>query len=239
MDIHDHLLGGSSDNFWFAGKRGLIDILLCRAGLPQNAKILNIGVGTGDDLAVIKKHGAVYGLDIDQRALDVIPDGLLIQKVLGDVCSIPFPDNFFDCVVAFDVLEHVKNDVLAAQEIRRVLKPGGSFVATVPAFPFLFSKHDVVLQHVRRYTFKQFRALLSKQCDILSQGYWMFFLFGMVVFQRLILEKLRPSSQIHQRVPRVVNALFLKILSLENWLIAHKIKLPIGTSLWAMCRKNR
>ncbi len=239
MDIHDHLLGGSSDNFWFIGKRGLIDVLLRRVVLPPDAKILNIGVGTGDDLAVIKKYGSVYGLDIDPRALDLIPDGFLTEKVQGDVCAIPYPDNSFDCVVAFDVLEHIKDDVLAVHEIQRVLRPGGSFVATVPAFPFLFGKHDVVLHHFRRYRRKQFYTLLRKHFNTITLGYWMFFLFGCIAFQRLVLEKLRPSAPSHQRLPRFINALFVKILAVENWLISKHIKLPIGSSLWAVCKKSR
>ncbi|MFN8559703.1 MAG: methyltransferase domain-containing protein [Dehalococcoidia bacterium] len=65
--------------------------------------------------------------------------------------ELPFAERVFDAVLALDVIEHVEDDVALLREARRVLRPGGIVVLTVPALPWLWSDHDVVNHHYRRY----------------------------------------------------------------------------------------
>jgi ubiquinone/menaquinone biosynthesis C-methylase UbiE len=111
-------------------------------------RILNIGAGAGDDLPVIGSFGKVTVIDVDEKALDMIPEGACEEKMPGDACALPFEDNTFDLAVAFDVLEHIEDDVKAVAELNRVLKTGGRFIFSVPANQSLFSSHDRALARI-------------------------------------------------------------------------------------------
>ena len=76
------------------------------------------------------KHGEAIGLDRELRSFHLSMDRPYRHRVVSTADTLPFADDSFDAVVALDVLEHLDDDVAAAKEIRRVLKPGGRF-ATV------------------------------------------------------------------------------------------------------------
>ena len=234
MDYRDHQAGVDGQHFWFKGKNKLINYLLSQACKSKDAKILNVGVGTGEDLGTIKKFGSVYVLDIDQQALDMISEYLVVEKKMADVCAIPYPDNSFDLVVAFDVMEHVQNDQKMADEIYRILKPGGTFVFTVPAFNFLYSGHDQVLHHFRRYNKKMIRPVMEKFTKI-SLGYWFFFLFLPAAANRLMNKKSTSLSMF--RLPDWINAFFYQVLNLEIWLLKKGIGFPFGLTLYGIYKK--
>ena len=134
MDIRDYQAGATGEFFWFKAKEQLIEVLLNKLNCEKRLKVLNVGAGTGDDLSVIKRFGEIHAVDIDPKALELIPKKLVVEKKACDICSMPYPDCFFDLVVAFDVLEHIETDTEAVNEIGRVLKPNGFFIFTVPAF---------------------------------------------------------------------------------------------------------
>ena len=79
MDYIDFVAGQTGENFWFKGKRELIDILM-RNITGKDLKILNIGAGTGADLEVLTKYGNIYAIDINQLALDLIPENICFEK---------------------------------------------------------------------------------------------------------------------------------------------------------------
>lgn len=234
MDYRDHQAGVDGQHFWFKGKNLLINYLLSKASQFKNAKILNVGVGTGEDLGTIKKFGSVYVLDVDEQALDMIPEHAVVEKKMADVCAIPYPDNSFDIVVAFDVMEHVQNDQKMADEIYRILKPGGMFVFTVPAFNFLYSAHDQVLHHFRRYNKKMVRPVMKNFTKI-TLGYWFFFLFGPAAASRLINKKSASSSMF--KLPSWINSFFYQLLSFETWLLEHGLSFPFGLTLYGIYKK--
>lgn len=239
MDYRDYAAGASHQSFWFKGKLGLIKFLFSQSGVAavdaRSLKILNVGVGTGEDLALIARYGQVYAVDVEAQALALVPDSLAVEKTCADVCALPYEDNFFDVVVAFDVLEHIDDHEKAAREIQRVLKPGGYFLLTVPAFNWLFSSHDVTLHHYRRYTKKTLRPILSSFTRI-SLGYWFFLLFFPAALVRLLdrigLVKSKESWHVTK-----LDALFLKVITFENWLMKRGIRFPFGLTVYGMCRK--
>lgn len=233
MDYRDLEHGIRSDHFWFRGKRGLIKTLLEKAHLPQKASILNIGAGTGDDLAVISGFGSVHAVDCEQKALDRIDPALVTERRHCDATSLPYADGSFDVVVAFDVLEHINEDRAAVAEIMRVLKQGGALVFTVPAFGFLFSAHDRQLGHLRRYTKPMLRELMKGKFTSIWMGYWMFTLFPLLAASRLVQREARQAST--DAGP--LNGVFSLALSLENALIRLGLKLPVGSTIYGICRK--
>ena len=132
MDYRDIEAGATEDFCWFKAKLELIDILLAKAGIKNSAKILSAGCGIGREMEIIKEYGDIYAIDVDPGIIASLPDGLCIEKRVCDVCDTSlYPDNFFDAVVAFDLLEHCKDDTPAIKEIHRALKPNGLFVFTV------------------------------------------------------------------------------------------------------------
>lgn len=234
MDYRDLEQNIGSDHFWFRGKRGLIRILLEKAGLPRGASILNLGAGTGDDLEVMGAFGRIHAVDCEQAALDSIDPLLVAEKLLCDATRLPYPDASFDAAVAFDLLEHMEDDAAAVNEIARVLKPGGAFVFTVPAFGFLFSAHDRQLGHLRRYTKGMLRELLAPWFERFEMGYWMSTLFPFIASARIMEKKRGKASS----SAGPLNGLFSLALSMENRLIALGIKMPVGSTIYGVFRRK-
>lgn len=237
MDYRDHAAGQTADNFWFAAKRDLIRALLARAfGARRDLKILNMGAGTGDDLAVAREFGRVWVVDISPAALAVIPSGACEEARLADARELPYPDGMFDAVLSFDVFEHIDDAWRAAAEARRVLAPGGALLATVPAHPFLFGAHDRALGHFRRHTKSSFRALLSG-FDETHLFYW-----NSVLFLPAAMRRLRDRNAAAKvdvvRPPRLVNALLYRLMRVDDILIRRGISPPPGLSIASISRKG-
>jgi len=232
MDYEDLVMGAKKDHFWFRAKRDLIHILLSKSLTTQTNKILDVGAGTGEDIDVLRKFGSVYAIDVDQRSLDMISDSMVAEKKIADACNIPYADNTFDVVVAFDVLEHVKDDAKMVSEIQRVLKPGGKFIFTVPAFNFLYSEHDRKLKHFRRYSKSNIKNILKKLKRV-KLGYWFFMLFIPAALTRL-LSKYRAT----QCVPGFFNFVCFKIFCFENWLLSKGVPFPCGLSIFGIYEKK-
>ncbi|OGR88219.1 MAG: hypothetical protein A3A86_04295 [Elusimicrobia bacterium RIFCSPLOWO2_01_FULL_60_11] len=236
MDYRDAQTGTTKDYFWFEAKDGLIEVLFGKVKGQGPLKILNLGAGTGRDIEIVRRFGQVYVVDIDPRALDLIPDELVVEKKAVDARSLPYPDGFFDRVAAFDVLEHIEKDEEAIREIRRVLKKGGSFIFTVPAFPFLYSAHDKALDHFRRYDRRALEGQLSG-FDLIETGYWVCSLFPLIAAFRL-LKRNDPAPKVGLLpLPRAVDRLFFYLLKAENRLIEKGVHLPFGVTLYGICRK--
>src|SRR5690606_21084469 len=85
-----------------------------------------------------------------------------LATVRGDATALPAADESLDLVVAFDVLEHILDHDAAVGEVRRVLRPDGSFLVAVPADPRLWSAHDEAVDHVRRYTRATLTGVLER-----------------------------------------------------------------------------
>jgi SAM-dependent methyltransferase len=238
MDYKYYELGTDKGHFWFQARRELTRVLLNKIEAKSDAKILDIGSGIGDDISEINNFGHVYAMDIDQKTLDLIPEDLVVEKRIGDICNIPYEKNSFDIVISFDVLEHIKNDFKAVSEIKRVLKPGGSFVFTVPANRFIYSKHDEIEGHCRRYNKKMLKSLmLNNNLENLELGGWLCVMFPLAALYR-ILTKNRKNCGLYKPQSKILNFLFNRILSFENWVIKKGGKFPFGLSLYGICQKK-
>lgn len=234
MDCIDYESGRRCDGFWFRGKMNLIDIIMSK-NMKRRVKILNVGVGTGDDLRVLKKYGDNYVIDINKKAIDMIKRGLCVEKKVADACKMPFPNKTFDVVISFDVLEHIENDTKAVSEIHRVLKDGGKFIFGVPAFNFLFSSHDRALEHKRRYN-KPMLKKLMKDFSNARMFYWNASLFVPVAALRKA-RKNSPSAVDNPDFPKPINDLLYFLLSTESNLLKRGVQMPFGLSIVGICEK--
>ncbi|MBX9830396.1 class I SAM-dependent methyltransferase [Candidatus Babeliales bacterium] len=235
MDYRDYQAGASHEHFWFKAKPQFIRTLLEKIPQKLSQTILDIGAGTGEDVATLARFGNIYAVDIDQQALDMIPDSLVVEKKQADACALPYENATFDVVVAFDVLEHVEHDQKMVDEIFRVLKPGGYFVFTVPAYNMLFSAHDRELLHFRRYTKSSVHKLFRKFTK-LDAGYWFFLLFAPAALKRLM-SKNNPTSGMAM-LPPLLNSLCFSLLRFENWLLSKGLHFPCGLSVYGIYQKR-
>ena len=222
-----------------AGPRRILRSMIESAlGRARGGALLETGSGTGAMGQMFAQYGWFVGLDASWIALQlarVRVDCL----VAGRLESLPFVDRSFDAVFACDVLEHVERDASALLELRRICKPAGKLFLTVPAFQFLWSPHDEVNRHRRRYTKRQLAALLAAtnwRVDRLS--YFNTLLFPPIAGVRL-LGKLHPQrsgparSDLSRRVPRPVNAVLEAVFASERHLL-RRWNLPFGVSLLSL-----
>jgi SAM-dependent methyltransferase len=240
MDYNDVISGQTRDNFWSMGKCDLINMFLSlyskASAVGALPEILNIGAGVGDDLKAINVHGVVHVVDIDKRVLDLIPDDACFEKRVGDITCLPYNANTFDIVTCFDVFEHVKTDSIAFDEVYRVLKNGGLLVFSVPAYPCLYSSHDKMLIHYRRYSHSELLHQLRKfKPEFIS--YWNCFLFLPVALRRILNRNASPQENV-VALSRFQNLFFYRLLRFENQLLKLRIKFPFGLSIFGVCRKE-
>ncbi|WP_323099731.1 class I SAM-dependent methyltransferase [Intrasporangium sp. YIM S08009] len=147
------------EHWWYRERRHL----LARAitGLAPG-RAIDIGAAGGGNTRVLREHGW------DAVALEYGADGAAVAHerglatLRGDATNLPLASDSLDLVVAFDVLEHLQDDDAAVAEVRRILRPGGTYLVAVPADPRLWSSHDVAVDHVRRYTREGLVDLLDR-----------------------------------------------------------------------------
>ncbi len=229
--------------WWHKGRARIIESYLENtAAGPRKSKILNVGCGTGGTVTLLERYGVVDNVDTSDVALAFMKQGgyRRLTKVTGT--TLPFADKTYDLVVAFDVLEHIKDENKALREWSRVLKDTGAVVLTVPAYQWLWSGHDVALGHQRRYTIKRLVAA-AKQARLSAdkKSYAIVFSLPLVVGFRLlhsVWRKKDSATASYVRIPGWINTLFAGFLYAEARLHG-KVYFPAGTSVVAVFRKIR
>jgi SAM-dependent methyltransferase len=168
-------------HWWFASRTRAILGYLDRYVGPDgpNRRILDVGCGAGNMMHHLSHYGQVVGVDLYSKPLEVARQrGLDVQE--GSADDLPFDDQTFDVVTLLDVVEHVPNEHGVFAECRRVLKPGGKLLVTVPALMWLWSQNDVINAHQRRYTRAELNQKLERHgLRVLASSYNNFFLFPM------------------------------------------------------------
>ncbi|BAZ15505.1 hypothetical protein NIES4071_73770 [Calothrix sp. NIES-4071] len=223
-------------HWWFIGRRRILDKLILRLNLPENAKILEAGCGTGGNLLFLARHGQVEAMELEetarifanQRQVTTVKAGSLPDKI-------PFENEKYDLIVAFDVIEHLDDDVAALQALRNHLKCDGWLVLTVPAYQFLWSHHDDINHHRRRYRLKGLQQVVRKaDFTVHYSSYFNTFLFPVVAGVRTLQKLLRidNKSQISSdlNLPSVPINKFLTILFATERHLINKFRLPFGVS---------
>jgi SAM-dependent methyltransferase len=182
-----------TDHWWFAGRRLLFSHLIKRFGLPPNAEILDVGTSTGSNLRLLRDLGFdhVTGVDQSPEAIRFCAEKGLGLVRQGDIRALEFPDRRFDLVLATDIIEHVDDDLGALRELRRVLKPGGYLLLTVPAFTFLWGVQDEVSHHKRRYSLRNLlRIVRVAELSPQDHFYFNYLLFPLILAARRLMRTL-------------------------------------------------
>lgn len=227
-------------HWWFITRKNIvldfIDRYLTKGG---QKKVLDIGCGSGLMLNSLEEVGQTFGMDVSDEAISFskeIFNGRVEKGALPD--QLPYQEDFFDLITALDVIEHIDNDIDSIGAIRSLLLPGGKCIFTVPAYMFLWSPHDDVNQHKRRYTLQELNTkLVQAGFTVEKISYYNTLLFPVVFLVRMLNNVLKRDGASDLDMPgTVMNFVLKKIFGIEKYLL-RLLNLPFGVSVIAVVRK--
>jgi SAM-dependent methyltransferase len=237
--VFDRMAELDQVHWWFVARRRILETLIRRAvRLPAKARILEVGCGTGHNLAMLKKFGSVEASELDRSARAVAN-----KRLRGKVKEAKLPDlsmferNSYDLVALLDVLEHVPDDLASLRAIHRRLRPGGKLLLTVPANPWMWSAHDTAHHHFRRYTKGSLEELfLRSGLEVELLSYFNTLLYPLVAAARLVGKVTRSRSADDKLPGDLVNGVLERVFGFEAGLLG-RVPMPFGVSLVAIVRR--
>jgi len=243
---YQYMFEAEDHHWWYVGNREIfINILRSKNILKNSLRLLDAGCGTGGWLHLLKKSYNIIetGIDNHEIALDYAKSRPVpLNLVCGDINTYAFEKSSFDLITSFDVIYHREvNDELAVKNFHTCLKKNGHLLLTVPAYSFLFSRHDEVVHARKRYTKKQVRHLMENNgFEVVKISYCVCLLFPVALIKRLFdkIFSARDTEHNEVRLPSpFVNRIFLSIMLLENSLLKH-FSLPFGLSVLVLAKKT-
>jgi SAM-dependent methyltransferase len=236
-ELEDH-------HWWFQGRLRMVEGMYRRSIAPQLAtscpRLLDLGCGTGLFLQRRAGDSHALGVDASPEALRYCQRRGTLDVVRVDAAHLPFANASMDVVTAFDLTEHVSDDRALVEEIRRVLKPGGFLLATVPAHPVLWTGHDVSLHHRRRYRRCAFESLFPSgrwHTERMTAAFFLIFPLALLIrLGRRLAQPGHPARSDTGPAPAWLNALLGRLHAVEAaWLARYN--LPVGVSFITIRRK--
>lgn len=227
------------DYWWYVARSALLRSAL--AGyIDRPRRVLDVGSADGPSVGWLRGDWTTVSLDLDPR-------GLAEGGVCGSALALPFADESFDLVTAFDVIEHCEPESVVMNELVRVLRPGGRLLISVPAYQWAWSDHDVANGHHRRYTrARAVDAVQGAGLHVDRATYAFSSVFPLFAAERI-------ARRVRQRVdgrrvtgpadvvavpdlsPRVERAL-LRLAKVDERLLANR-DLPFGSSVFLAATK--
>lgn len=232
-------------HWWWNGMRRLYRVALHQF-LPPNPKryIIDIGCGFGANLPVLNPLGEVVGVDVELEALKAIESRPSLGLVQAHADALPFCAEAFDLIALLAVIEHLDDDILALRETYRVARPGAVQILLTSAFMLLWSHHDVVNNHRRRYRAHQLDARLKVAgWKVLLTSYVNVLVFPAALVVRLAQRWLKPTSTTINcdMGPDFgpFNRLLEWTLATEGTLTARwRLRMPFGVDLLSIAKRN-
>ncbi|WP_235296116.1 class I SAM-dependent methyltransferase [Portibacter marinus] len=230
------------EHWWFRARLEILSSMISnRIYKGKSLKILNAGVATGATSKMLESFGEVTSLEYDKDCCHFLKEELKMDVIQGSLTDLPFKDNSFDLVCAFDVIEHIQDDQKAVHEIKRVLKQDQKFFVTVPAYQFLWSEHDEVNYHFRRYTRTQLGKLFSEAgLRVNLKSYFNAILFPPIALVRT-LSKLLPNKNTESQENRsdfekytpgsLSDKVLYRIFKTERFFLKRGVRFPFGVSI--------
>jgi SAM-dependent methyltransferase len=210
-------------HWWFRGRRKIFVELLAHH-LPRSLDerppyIVELGAGTGGNLPALARLGRVLGVEPDAQGAEWARGKTGIEVVVDKLPECPsLPNGAFDAVGMFDVLEHIEDDRSALRRVGQLLRPDGVALLSVPAFNWLWTRHDETLHHFRRYTRVTLAAVVRDAgLTLRFARYFNFWLFPGVAVVRLF-HRFAGAGPAHDFTlpPAPINALFERLFGSES-----------------------
>lgn len=238
--VYDRMAEAEAEHWWFRGRRAVLQALIERyCAVPPDARILEAGCGSGGNLEMLSGFGRLeaFEFDADARAM-AMAKGLapVNHGALPD--GVDVPDEAYDLIALFDVLEHIDDDLGSLKTLGRKLKPEGRLLISVPAMPWLWSKHDVTHHHKRRYTKASLAGVIGQAgLEVQTSSYFNTLLFPLAIAQRWG-QRITGSETPADAMPAPwLNAALGAVFASERHL-AGRVPLPFGLSLFAVVRRR-
>lgn len=235
------MLAAADTHWWYRGRRRVLQAELDAVGVAPGSRLLDAGCGAGQTLALLSHYGDAVGVDPDEQSVALaLEHGR--SATVGALPQLPFGDETFALATCLDVLEHLDDDRAALAELRRVVACDGTLIVSVPAYPVLWSDHDVVNEHVRRYRAATLRPVANAAgWRVARLTYFNSLLLPAAATMRLA-GRLRHSPRPHrsdlERTPGPLNGLLEWPLRLEAAYLRTGARLPAGLSLLAVLQRT-
>ena len=227
-------------HWWYRGRRTVLERVLADLRLPARARILDAGCGSGRNMIEFARHGTVTGIELSDTSVALARERGAGEVVEGSVLEMPFDADAFDLAASLDVIEHLQDDLQALRELRRVVAPGGSLLVTVPAYQWLWSGHDEINHHFRRYTRRSLQQVGEQAgWHQVRTTYFNSLLLPAAILLRVLdrFNRKTTESSLDLWVPPApVNWLLERPLALEAAMIGRGGRIPAGLSLLAVFR---
>lgn len=228
-------------NWWFIWQRLIIKNIIEKI-IDKNEKtiiILDDGCGTGENLKLLAHYGKAQGVDISGLAVSFCRNKGFTDVKKINAASLPFEDQKFHLILLSHVLEHVKSDLQVLKEAKRVLKKGGRILILSPAFSLLWSRHDELLKHLRRYKYSDIKNLalkLNLKIEFFSYYFAILFL-PILIFS--LKDKYISTSKAKSIIepPNFINNFLIFLGRIESALIKIGLNMPFGTSFVTVLKK--
>jgi SAM-dependent methyltransferase len=225
-------------HWWYRGRRTVLERVIADLRLAPAIRILDAGCGSGRNMVELARHGVVTGVELSQTSACLARARGVGEVVEGSVLETGFADDSFDLAACLDVIEHLEDDVGALRELRRVVAPGGPLLVTVPAYQWLWSGHDEINHHHRRYTRRSLMSVAEQAGWKLTRTtYFNSLLLPVAILLRVLdrfNSKTTESSLDLWIPPEPMNWLLERPLALEAALIGRGGRIPAGLSLLAV-----
>jgi len=235
-----------NNHWWFKWRFDMITDIVEALPRGDDFRMLDAGCGTGQMTKLLERYGEAVGLEIAPEAIEFARKRGVHNIVQGSITEPPFEPGSFDLVLSLDVIEHVDDDVHILNSLFDIVKPGGHLIVTVPAFQSLWSSHDEINHHKRRYRVPQLRNMIENAgFDMTRITYCNTAFFVPVYATRKIktaLRSLRHADDINDPesdladYPKPVNDLLYHIISTETKLTRH-VDMPFGVSILAVAQR--
>lgn len=237
--VFDRMAEFDNSHWWYQGRRNILDTVIAdHIKLSANAPILEVGCGTGHNLQMLAQHGSVDALEIDDTARDIAS-----QRLGRPVGNAPLPElpgierNHYDMIGLFDVLEHIEDDVGALREIGQCLSPQGKLLLTVPAFQWMWTAHDEIHHHHRRYSKAALQKALEQAGLKIEMVSWFnSILFPIAAVSRLWNKIVRKADSDDGQPGPFVNGILKHLFAAERHLVG-RIPMPPGVSLMVIAKR--
>jgi SAM-dependent methyltransferase len=218
-------------HWWFRGRRAVILAEMARRLAGDRLRLAELGCGSGGMLEAIRCFGTAVGVETDRALRERARErGLDVREgALPD--AIPLEPARWDAVCLFDVLEHLDDEAAALAACRRLLAPRGRLFVTVPAYAWLWSRHDELLGHRRRYTARSLRQVVERAGFTVERlTYFNTLLAPPIMAVRLVRAALRSPGHDLDRPAPLVNRVLAACFSAEARLLGWT-SVPFGISI--------
>ena len=247
---YDEYYRNEREHWWFRARESILrrqmERLISEGRIPPRPRILNIGAATGRSSEWLGELGDVVSLEYDGDCCRLTRERTGLDIVEGTILDLPWESGSFDVVCAFDVIEHVEDDAGGVAEMKRVCRKDGILFVTVPASPLLWSEHDEINHHFRRYRMRELKALF-KGCDVLLGTGFNSVLFPPIAVHRVVrrlADRLSPSrnrplqSDFSRSQFPMVDGLLETLFRSESTWLSRGIGLPWGVSAMIIARRS-